>query len=154
MKVTVAGAGPAGLYFAALLKKSDPAHEITVLERNAPDATFGWGVVFSEETLGSLRDADRLTYDAITESWARWSAIDVKYRGETIRSRGHLFSGISRKRLLQILQERSRALGVDLRFHQEVEEAPEADLVVGADGLNSVIRRRRERVFAITSPAS
>jgi anthraniloyl-CoA monooxygenase len=147
VKIAVVGGGPAGLYFSLLMKKADPAHDIVVHERNAPDATFGWGVVFSEETLGSLRDADRLTYDAITESWARWSAIEVKYRAETIRSRGHLFSGISRKRLLQILQERSRALGVDLRFHQEVEEAPEADLVVGADGLNSVIRRRRERIF-------
>jgi anthraniloyl-CoA monooxygenase len=147
VRIAVIGGGPAGLYFSLLAKKADPSHDITVFERNAPDATFGWGVVFSEETLGSLREADRATYDAITESWARWSAIDVKYRGETIRSRGHVFSGIARKRLLQILQERGRDLGVDLRFGAEVSELPQADLIVGADGVNSLVRKGREAAF-------
>src|SRR5207247_1157263 len=119
MRISVLGAGPAGLYFAALAKKANPSHRITVFERNPPDATYGWGVVFSEETLGALRDADRPTYDRITESFATWSAIDVKYRGETVRSRGHAFSGLARKQLLAILQDRCRALGVELRFFQE-----------------------------------
>jgi anthraniloyl-CoA monooxygenase len=147
VRIAVIGGGPAGQYFSLLMKKADPSHDITVLERNAPDATFGWGVVFSEETLGALREADRRTYDVITESWARWSAIDVKYGGETIRSRGHVFSGIARKRLLQILQERCREMGVDLRFGTEVAQLPEADLILGADGVNSLVRKEREAVF-------
>ena len=110
------GAGPAGLYFALLAKKSDPSREIVVLERNPPDATFGWGVVFSDETMGSLRDADRETYQRILDSFARWGAIDVRYHGETVRSRGHVFSGTPRRGLLMILQERCRELGVDLEF--------------------------------------
>ncbi len=153
MKIAVVGGGPAGLYFSLLMKKADPSHDVTIFERNAPDATFGWGVVFSEETLGALRDADRASFDRITEAWARWSAIDVKYRGETIRSRGHVFSGIARKRLLQILQERCVEFGVRLEFHHEVEDvdalAREHDLVVGADGVNSLARRRRESTFGV-----
>src|SRR5947208_14603658 len=133
MRISVLGAGPAGLYFALLAKKSNPSHDIIVLERNPPDATYGWGVVFSEETLGALRDADRPSYDRITESFAMWNAIEVKYRGETVRSRGHSFSGLARKQLLMILQDRCRELGVDLRFFQEVTELPECDLIVAAD---------------------
>lgn len=144
MRIVTIGGGPAGLYFSLLMKKADPRHEITVLERNAPDATFGWGVVFSEETLGALRDADRESYDRINDSFATWSAIDVRYRGELVRSRGHAFSAIARKRLLAILQERCRELGVEVRFHQEVADpsavSEGADLVVGADGVNSTIR--------------
>src|SRR5947209_18525095 len=141
MRIAVVGAGPAGLYFSLLAKKADPSHDITVLERNPPDATYGWGVVFSEETLGALRDADRPSYDRITESFAVWNAIDIKYRGETVRSRGHAFSRMARKQLLMILQERCRELGVDLRFFQEVTSLPEGDLVVAADGVNSLVRR-------------
>jgi len=149
MRIAVIGGGPAGLYFGLLMRKADPSHQVTVYERNAPDATFGWGVVFSEETLGALRDADRVTFDAITDSWARWSAIDVKYGGETIRSRGHVFSGTSRKGLLQILQDRCRDVGVELRFEVDVapDALPDADLVVAADGVNSAIRRARPSVF-------
>ncbi|HEX9411797.1 MAG TPA: FAD-dependent monooxygenase [Actinomycetota bacterium] len=147
MRVAVLGAGPAGLYFSLLAKKANPAHQITVFERNPPDATYGWGVVFSEETLGALRDADRPTFDRIIESFATWNAIDIRYRGETVRSRGHAFSGLARKQLLAILQERCRELGVELRFFQEMAELPEGDLVIGADGVNSLARRLHDGAF-------
>src|SRR5437588_3296369 len=119
MRVEILGAGPAGLYLAILLKKADPGHRVTVTERNPPDATFGWGVVFSEETLGALRDADPESFLEITESFASWGSIDVHYGGETVRSRGHRFSGISRKTLLGILQRRCEQLGVELRFRED-----------------------------------
>jgi anthraniloyl-CoA monooxygenase len=141
MKVRIVGAGPAGLYLAILLKKADPRHDIAVIERNAPDATFGWGVVFSEETLGSLRDADPETHLRITDTFARWPTVDIHYRGRLLRSRGHAFAAIARKLLLQILQERAREVGVELTFHADVAELPEADLLVGADGVNSLVRR-------------
>ena len=141
MKVAIVGGGPAGLYLAILLRKADPSAEVTVLERNPPDATFGFGVVFSEETLGSLRDADPETHLAITDTFARWNRVDIRYRDRVLRSRGHSFSAIARKRLLELLQERCRELGVDLRFGVEVDAVPEADLVVAADGANSLVRR-------------
>jgi anthraniloyl-CoA monooxygenase len=145
VRVRIIGAGPAGLYLAILLKKADRTHDVTVVERNPPDATFGWGVVFSEETLGALRDADPESHLQITDTFARWPAIDIHYRGRLLRSRGHAFSAIPRKLLLQILQRRARELGVDLRFETEVadvaELAADADLVVGADGVNSLVRR-------------
>jgi anthraniloyl-CoA monooxygenase len=150
VRITVVGAGPAGLYFAILMKRADPSHRVSVVERNAPDATFGWGVVFSEETLASLRDADPVSYEEITSSFARWGAIDVRYREALIRSRGHVFSGIARKRLLQILQGWCRQLGVDLSFEREVdglEGFADADLIVGADGVNSVVRRLLHDAF-------
>ena len=148
-RIGVLGAGPAGLYFALLAKQSDPSREIVVVERNPPDATFGWGVVFSDETMGALRDADRETHQRILDSFARWSAIDVRFRGETVRSRGHVFSGTPRRGLLMILQDRCRDLGVELEFHREVPSleafAGDAygrfDLIVAADGVNSAIRR-------------
>ncbi|HWM03136.1 MAG TPA: FAD-dependent monooxygenase, partial [Actinophytocola sp.] len=141
MRVSIVGAGPSGLYLAILMKKADAAHEITVTERNAPDATFGWGVVFSEETLGALRDADYATYLEITDSFARWTSIDIRYRGQVLRSSGHSFSAIKRTHLLDILQRRCRELGVDLRFGVEVSTMEPADLVVAADGANSTLRR-------------
>jgi anthraniloyl-CoA monooxygenase len=144
MKVEVVGGGPAGLYLAILLKKADRATEVRVLERNTPDATFGWGVVFSEETLGSLRDADPETHLEITDTFARWNRLDIRFRGRELRSTGHSFSAIARTRLLEILQRRARGLGVELEFGVEVEALPEADLVVGADGANSVVRRLGE----------
>jgi anthraniloyl-CoA monooxygenase len=150
MRITVLGGGPAGLYFSLLMKKADPSHHVTITERNPPDATYGWGVVFSEETLGALRDADRPSYDEITESFATWSAIDIRYRGQTIRSRGHAFSAIARKRLLQILQRRCAELGVELEFRREIGDPTElgdADLVVAADGVNSILRRANEEAF-------
>jgi anthraniloyl-CoA monooxygenase len=150
MRILTLGAGPAGLYFSLLMKKADPSHHVTVIERNPPDATYGWGVVFSEETLGALRDADRLSFDEITESFATWNAIDIRYRGQTVRSRGHAFSAISRKALLQILQRRCADLGVEVHFLRELSdpaELGEADLIVAADGVNSIVRRAREGAF-------
>src|SRR5947199_3169975 len=116
MRIVTVGGGPAGLYFSLLMKRADPSHRVTVIERNAPDATFGWGVVFSEETLGSIRDADLETSLAITDAFARWDAIDIYYRDQMVRSGGHTFSGVARKRLLEILQSRCRELGVELSF--------------------------------------
>ena len=150
MRVAIVGAGPAGLYLAILLERADPAHEVVVIERNPPDATFGFGVVFSEETLGRLRDADEPTHQAITDAFATWTTIDVHFRGEVIRSRGHGFSAIRRTALLDILQRRARELGAELRFEQDVtsiDGLPEADLVVGADGVNSLVRRSHEAAF-------
>jgi anthraniloyl-CoA monooxygenase len=144
MRIVTLGAGPAGLYFSLLAKKANPSHDITVIERNPQGATYGWGVVFSEETLGALRDADRRTYEQITESFATWSAIDVRFRGETVRSRGHAFSGLSRKRLLEILAGRCEELGIEIQYLQDVMdlgELPESDLVAAADGVNSLVRR-------------
>ena len=141
VNVEIVGAGPAGLYLAILLRKLDRGVDVRVLERNPPDATFGFGVVFSEETLGALRDADPETHLEITDTFARWDRIDIRFQGRELSSRGHSFSAIARKRLLEILQERCRELGVTLEFGVEVEELPDADLVVGADGANSLLRR-------------
>jgi anthraniloyl-CoA monooxygenase len=151
MKVSILGAGPAGLYLGILLAKADPRHEIEIVERNAPDATFGWGVVFSEEALGALRDADYRTYVEIADTFARWDTIDIRYRGRRLRSRGHTFSAIGRRLLLEILQRRCRELDVRLRYGVEIEEPAsfvrEADLVVGADGVNSIVRRAHQDAF-------
>jgi anthraniloyl-CoA monooxygenase len=145
VRATIVGGGPAGLYLAILLKRADPANEITVLERNAPGATFGWGVVFSEETLGALRDADHSTYLEITGGFARWDTVDIRYRDRLMRSRGHAFCATSRRGLLAILQRRCHGLGVELRFEHEVTDvedlASQTDLLVGADGVNSLVRR-------------
>ncbi|MDB4996908.1 MAG: yqjM [Myxococcaceae bacterium] len=151
MKILCVGGGPAGLYFALLLKKANPEHDITVLERNAPGETFGWGVVFSDETLGYLGENDAKTHEEITQTFAHWDAIDVHYKGEIVRSGGHGFSGIARKKLLQILQARCRELGVNLVFNVEIEPDPAAwagyDLVVAADGVNSKVRKLYESTF-------
>lgn len=150
MKVAVLGGGPAGLYFSLLMEKADPAHEVTVLERNAPDATFGWGVVFSDQTLGNFKAADPETFQEISDNFARWDDIDIHFKGRTITSGGHGFAGIARVKLLEILQRRAAGLGADLRFGIEFRDDSDlpalglgdADLVVGADGVNSAVRRK------------
>ena len=149
MRITCIGGGPAGLYFALLMKKRNPAYDISVLERNRPYDTFGWGVVFSDQTLGNLRTADAETYEQITGSFNRWDDIDVHFKGRTVTSGGHGFSGIGRKHLLNILQARCEQLGVKLVFETEVrnEEAFDADLIVASDGINSFIRNKYAAAF-------
>src|SRR5215471_9003269 len=150
MRIVSIGGGPAGLYFSLLMKKADPGHDITVVERNRADDTFGFGVVFSDATLESFADADRDSYTEITASFAHWDAIDIHYRGKVLTSRGHGFAGIARQRLLDILQRRCVDLGVRLEFQTEVGDLAayaDADLLVGADGVNSVVRGRHAGEF-------
>ena len=148
MNIVCIGGGPAGLYFSLLMKKQDPAHRITVIERNRPYDTFGWGVVFSDQTLGKLVNSDEPTARAILQSFNHWDDIDVFFKGEKVTSGGHGFCGIGRKRLLNILQQRCEELGVELVFETDVQDdreiaaAYQADLVIASDGLNSRIRTR------------
>jgi anthraniloyl-CoA monooxygenase len=150
VKVNVLGGGPSGLYVALLLKKSHPDWKITVAERNPAGATYGWGVVFSDQTLTAFREADYKTYANITESFVLWDAIDVHAGGQLIRCAGHVFAGLARRRLLSILQQRCAELGVALRFQVEVEDLGElgdADLLIAADGVNSKIRAQYADIF-------
>jgi anthraniloyl-CoA monooxygenase len=144
MRIAVLGGGPGGLYFSALAKQLDPRHEITVWERNAPDDTFGFGVVFSDETLGGIEHADTAIFGAMEREFARWDDIDVHYRGTVITSGGHGFAAMSRHRLLGILQQRCAQLGVRTRFRAPAPDlarlAAGHDLVVAADGANSQTR--------------
>src|ERR1041385_2343353 len=120
MKISVLGGGPAGLYFAILMKKARAGCDITVYEKNAPNVTWGWGVVFSDETISGFLEADAKSYERVTRNFARWESIDISFRGKVIRSRGHIFCGIRRMKLLQILQERCAELGVNLSFETEI----------------------------------
>jgi anthraniloyl-CoA monooxygenase len=151
MKINIIGGGPAGLYFALLTKRAHPEHEVTVFERNGPDATFGWGVVFSDKTLSYLKENDEESYQLITETFETWDNVDVMHRDQKVTIRGNRFSGIARIELLHILQERCRAVGVGLRFQAEVSEierlAVESDLLVGADGINSLVRQQYSEFF-------
>jgi anthraniloyl-CoA monooxygenase len=153
MKINVIGGGPAGLYFALLMKRRGPAREVSVFERNPPGATFGWGVVFSGRTMSNLREADPESHARISESFVTWDNVDVVYRGRKTTVRGNHFSGIARLRLLNILQERCRELGVGLHFEADVEDVDafaDCDLLVGADGVNSGVRRRYAEEFRPT----
>src|SRR5215471_18177511 len=119
MKITIIGGGPAGMYFAILMRKANPAHQITIYERNGPDDTFGWGVVFSGKTLRNLQAADPPTHAEITRDFAAWDNVDVVHGDEKISIHGNSFSDIARLRLLKILQRRCEELGVEIRFHEE-----------------------------------
>ncbi|WTJ19101.1 bifunctional salicylyl-CoA 5-hydroxylase/oxidoreductase [Streptomyces pseudovenezuelae] len=148
-RIAIIGGGPGGLYAAALLKRLDPGRDITVWERNAPDDTFGFGVVLSDETLGGIEHADPEVYAALCEDFVRWDDIDIVHRGLRHTSGGHGFAALGRRRLLAILHTRCRALGVDLRFGTEApaDLARTHDLVVAADGVNSTTRHRLGHVF-------
>ncbi|WP_309683812.1 bifunctional salicylyl-CoA 5-hydroxylase/oxidoreductase [Polaromonas sp.] len=153
MHILCLGGGPAGLYFALLMKLQNPAHQVTVVERNRPFDTFGWGVVLSDQTLGNLRAADPVSAQLIGDAFNHWDDVEVFFKGRSVRSGGHGFCGIGRKRLLNILQERCLALGVALVFETDVQDDQaiaaqyQADLVVASDGLNSRIRNRYADTF-------
>src|SRR6202040_2509644 len=145
------GGGPAGMYFAILMKHADAALEITIYERNGPDDTFGWGEVFSGKTLANLRAADEISHAEITRSFAAWDNVDVVHRGEKISIHGNSFTGIARLRLLKILQKRCEELGIEIRFRAEVNDfdslKAESDLLVAADGVNSLVRQAFKDAF-------
>jgi anthraniloyl-CoA monooxygenase len=150
MRIAVVGGGPGGLYFSILIRKVRPDWEVTVFERNAPGDAFGFGVVFSDETLTVFEHADPETYWSIAEQFARWTDIDIHYRGTVTRSGGHGFAALGRRELLGVLQERALALGVEIRFECEapaLDELSWADLVVGADGASSAVRGALSREF-------
>jgi anthraniloyl-CoA monooxygenase len=150
MKIVCIGGGPAGLYFSLLMKQQDAAHDITVVERNKPYDTFGWGVVFSDATMDNMREWDAETANEIQEAFNHWDDIELLFKGRTIRSGGHGFVGIGRKKLLNILQARCERLGVRLVFETEAQSDayyPDADLIIASDGINSRIRSQHADVF-------
>src|ERR1044072_2213323 len=153
MRIACLGGGPAGLYFAISMKLRDPAHEIDLFERNRPGDTFGWGVGFSGQTVENLMANAPVSGAATAGEFAHWDDIDVHIHGATIRSSGHGFIGIGRKRLLNILQERAAALGVGLHFEHEASadlaDSAASDLVIAADGANSRIRARYRERFGV-----
>jgi anthraniloyl-CoA monooxygenase len=151
MKINIIGGGPAGMYFAILMKKADPTHEITIYERNGPDDTFGWGVVFSGKTLANLRAADAESHAEITRAFAAWDNVDVVHHDSKISIHGNSFSGIARLQLLKILQRRCEELGVKLLFRTEVPDVDSlragCDLLVAADGVSSTARKQYSEYF-------
>ena len=151
MRIVCVGGGPGGLYFALLMKKADPRHDVIVVDRNGPDEVAGFGVVFSDATMAGIANADTEAYAAIARHLVHWNDIDVTYRGLTITSTGHGFSGMSRRTLLAALQTQARDLGVQLEYQREVvgvDDIRGFDLVVGADGVNSSVRRLIEPAVA------
>jgi anthraniloyl-CoA monooxygenase len=153
MKIACIGGGPAGLYFAISMKLRDRAHEIEIFERNAPGVTFGWGVVFSDLTVENITRNDPVSARTITREFAHWDDIAVHFKSETITSGGHGFIGIGRKRLLEILQDRARELGVVLHFNAECDPADakwrDYDLVIASDGANSRFRDADAEAFGV-----
>jgi anthraniloyl-CoA monooxygenase len=151
MRITIIGGGPAGLYFAILMKKANAAHQIRIYERNGPDDTFGWGVVFSGKTLANLRTADEESHAEITKEFEAWDNVDVVHRNEKISIHGNSFSGIARLRLLKILQRRAQELGVEINYRTEIQDLEplrnDCDLFIGADGVNSTVRLRYAERF-------
>ena len=153
MRILCLGGGPAGLYFALLMKLQQPAHQVTVVERNRPFDTFGWGVVLSDQTLVNLRQADPASAQLIGDAFNHWDDVEMFFKGRSVCSGGHGFCGIGRKRLLNILQERCLELGVELKFETDVDDDQavarqySADLVIACDGLNSRIRARYAQTF-------
>lgn len=150
MRITIVGGGPAGLYFALLMKKQDPAHEVRLFERDAPGDTYGWGIVFSDKTLAYLRDNDEPSWREITGRLQTWDNVDVVHRGQKVSIGGNRFAGIARMAFLDVLQRRCQELGVDIRFQTPVAdlaEIGEYDLLVGADGANSLVRRAYAKAF-------
>ena len=151
MKINVIGGGPAGLYFAILMKKAGLANEVKIFERNGPDDTFGWGVVFSGKTLANLRAADDVSHAEITKEFEAWDNVDVVHDDEKISIRGNSFSGIARIKLLKILQRRAEGLGVQVHFHTEIDDVDslrnDCDLLLAADGVNSTVRLRYANHF-------
>lgn len=150
MKIVCIGGGPAGLYFGLLMKKFHPEHDVTVVERNRPYDTFGWGVVFSDQTMQSMRHWDPESAGEIQDAFNHWDDIEVLFKGTRQRTSGHGFVGIGRRKLLNILQARCEALGVNLQFETEAEsdlDFPDADLVIASDGVNSRIRAKYSDVF-------
>ena len=153
MRVACIGGGPAGLFFSILFKRARPEAVVTVYERNRADDTFGWGVVFSDQTLGNIAAADEPTYRAIEDAFVHWDAIDVNFRGRRLRAGGQGFAGLGRMALLRILQARAGELGVDLRFGTEIDDDAAlagADALIIADGANSANRRRYAEAFGTT----
>ena len=144
MRIAVIGGGPAGLYFAILMKRDFPQHRVTVVERNQADDTFGFGVVFSDQTLATFEAADAPSYRSITDAFAYWDDIEIHHKDGVHRIGGNGFCGCSRRTLLLLLQQRAREVGVELEFRREAspEDYPDADLIVGSDGINSPIRNR------------
>lgn len=149
-KINVIGGGPAGLYFAILMKQRDSSREVIVVERDGPDDTFGWGIVFSDQTFSYLEEGDRPSFQQIAGACEIWDNVDVVHKGERVTIRGNKFSGVGRLKFLSVLRERCRELGVDLRFHTnvaDVEPFRDCDLMVGADGANSAVRRAYQDFF-------
>lgn len=153
MRITIIGGGPSGLYFAILMKKLAPASHITVIERDGPNDTFGWGIVFSDQTFSYLKDNDEQSFAAITGACQTWDNVDVVHKDQKVTIRGNRFSGIARLAFLNILHNRCRNLGVELRFHTNITDLNEveaSDLIIGADGANSLVRRTYSDFFQPT----
>jgi anthraniloyl-CoA monooxygenase len=150
MKINIIGGGPAGLYFAILMKNQNPSHEIVIVERHRPNDTFGWGIVFSDQTFSFLEENDRPSFEQIIGNCEIWDNVDLVHKNQKVTIRGNKFSGIGRLKFLNILHERCLELGVELRFETNVENTEhyrDCDLMIGADGANSLVRRTYQNFF-------